>query len=92
MKAYDDLQEKFINLEGKIINETLVDWGNGMETHHLNNGVYSTKEYYQEIYDVKFEKQTGEIIEMIHRTRTDIKTQVKYKDIYYIPIPDNYFE
>lgn len=89
MKVDDDLQEKSINLEGEIINETLVDWGNGMETHHLNNGVYSTREYCQEIYDVEFKKQTGEVIKIIHRTRTDIRTQVKYQDIYYIPIPDN---
>lgn len=92
MKVFDLLEETTKDLKGEILKETLVHTGTGEDRTHLNNGLHSTCEYYQEIFDVEFKKASGEVITINHRIRIDQRTQKKYEDYYYIPIPADYLE
>ena len=75
MKVFDLLEETTKDLKGEILKETLVHTGTGEDRTHLNNGLHSTCEYYQEIFDVEFKKASGEVITINHRIRIDQRTQ-----------------
>lgn len=88
MRFYDYNTEKTVEVNGEILKEVLVNDGNGFEPFHTDNGVYSTKAYYQKIFDVTFRANDGKIIILKHIIRIDIKNQKAYKNYYYLPSDD----
>lgn len=55
IKLYSDYLEKEIIINGEIIKKELEFEGESFESYHINNGVFSTRRFWGEHYNILFE-------------------------------------
>lgn len=82
IKFYSEYLEKIITVEGDILSKTLTHEGVSTDRMHINNGVFATRSYWAEHYDIVFETVEGKKLHLKQVIKTWQDTGDEFANYY----------
>lgn len=82
IKFYSDYLEKLITIEGELLSKTLNHEGVSQDRTPIDNGVFATRKYWAEHYDIVFQTTEGKKIHLQQVVKTWQDTGEEFANYY----------